>query len=333
MKVFGNTAKQDRMVGQYSTEFEQLMRASRNYVEATQSTWAANSVNVITIPNLIAAGQLPTAWGTRTTGTDRTPLGNVWRIVAIRNATGAGSRIVVSETGAANGDNLEDIGLLANGQNVMSIKSRVASQLAARKIAAGTIPGGGTVATGAGANAWTKDVSAFFSGATPTQPVVAGFMGFTDLDLVLDPNPNNASRWGDCPIAEATQGSYGLPAGNGTCPAGTTEVGSWPACPPGGAAVVYAVGFQAVTAGLPVAEYRGALGTTCTEASNWRVPPCNQALQNEFNTVTHTINSSVVSRSVCSVNIYNDYGMVFNWPQQLVANPGPRHKLCCYPKQ
>jgi len=318
------------VVDEYVNEALMLMRASRNYAETNQSVWAPNSVNIITIPQLVTAQQLPSSFGTRATGSDRSPAGNVWRIVAIRNATGPSSRIVVTETGAANGAELESIGMQANGSDVARLKARVALALVGQRVPAATVAGGTTSAVGGGSNPWTKDLSAFFAGATPTQPVIAGLIGFPDLDAAFDPNPMSAARYGDCPVAPAVTGSYGLPTGNGTCPVGTTEVGSWPAC--GSGATVYAVGFQAVTVGVPVPERSPALNNTCTSASNWREPPCDELLMNQFDVVIHTINASTVSRSVCLANVYNDSGMVFNWPQQLVANSAPRHKLCCYPK-
>lgn len=220
-----------------AADFQQVLRASKSYVDANQATWAAGSTTVVTIPTLIAGGFLPTAFGTRPTGAAQTPVGQAWRIVSIRN-TGStpGARTVVTETAAANGAILESLGLLADGSDLMTIKSLVAASLAIDKIPAGTLIAGNTTATGAGNNAWTKDLSAWFSGATPAYATVAAMIGFSDLDVIYNPTlPINST----CTAGEIVRGFCSgnpLCSNNGqgyiapTCPSGKRKVGEYPHC-------------------------------------------------------------------------------------------------------
>jgi type II secretory pathway pseudopilin PulG len=323
--------QQERILAEYVNDYTSLMRAVRHYTGTRESGWAANSVNVITVAQLVAAGELPTGFGTRPTGTNQTVLGQTIRIVAIRNAAATRTPTVVTETGTANGAMLELAGLRSDGADLLPFKRRAAAAIAATRIVAGTVAPSVLTVTGAGTNGWTKDVTAYFA-AAPTQAVVAGMVGFPDLDLLFDPNPTaNGGNWGDCPVAKAAEGMFGFPSTTATCPAGTTEVGSWPAC--GGTAGVYSVGFTSVTISASVDRGRPAMNVTCSPSTSgsWG-PPCNSQLMNGYAYVQHTINNAIVSESLCGSAEYVDQGILVNWPTFRQAPNNIRHKLCCYPK-
>lgn len=323
--------QQERMVAEYVNDYTALARAVRNYVSTRESGWAANTVTTITIAQLIAAGELPGGFGTRPTGTSQTVLGQTLRIVAIRNPTATRTPTVIAETGAANGGLLELAGLRADGSDLLPFKRRAAASIAALRIPAGTLPAGGLTVTGAGSNAWTKDLTAYFASA-PTQAVVAGMTGFPDLDLIYDPNPiANGSNWGDCPVAQASLNGNGFPAVSGVCPSGSTEVGSWPAC--GGAAGVYSVGFASVTIGGEIGRSEPAFNNTCFGGSSasWS-PPCDSRLMNDHVYLQHSMNNAIITESRCFSTIYSDAPGVINWPLYRFAPTNIRHKLCCFPR-
>jgi len=326
-----SSRQQERIQAEYVNDFMSLARAVRHYVGTRESAWAASSVNTITLAQLVTAGELPTGFATRPTGAGQTVLGQSFRIVAIRNPTATRTATVITETGSANGALLEMAGLRADGTDVLPLKRRAAAAIAAVRIPAGTLPAGGLVVTGAGSNAWTKDLTAYLA-ASPTQAVVAGLVGFPDLDLLVDPNPiGSAGNWGDCPVAVASNDIRGFPAINAVCPVGTTEVGSWPAC--GGSGGVYAVGFASVTIGGAFGQDEAARFNTCDPgiSGGW-APPCNQDLMNVHTIVQHSMNNAILTESKCSSVIYGDVGVLINWPSYRSAATNIRHKLCCFPR-
>jgi len=323
--------QQERMQAEYVNDYAALLRAVRNYIGTRESAWVANSVNPITIAQLIAAGELPANFGNRPTGNGQTVLGQTIRIVGIRNAAATRTPTVITETGNANGALLEMAGLQANGSDLLPFKRRVAAAIAAKQVAAGTVPVGGLIVTGAGSNAWTKDVTGYFVSA-PTQPVIAGMVGFPDLDFTINPNPiASGANWGDCPVAEASVNAQGFPSANGVCPVGTTEVGSWPAC--GSTAGVFSVGFASVTIGGEVTREEPAKDRTCNAAvSGLWAPACNDDLMNVHSFRQHSMNNSTVVESRCGSVIYADQGILINWPTIREAPTNIRHKLCCHPR-
>lgn len=265
-------------------EMDQIVAAVRTWTNTPGNTaaWVNDARTQISCDSLINSGLLPAAFG-RDGVQCRSPFGTTYTMSGIKNFADLNvpqgrvrAIIYVSGTPPHSPGILRRAGIPNTGAGIQSIAMRVSGALADRKVPAGWILAGSTVATGVG-RAWTKALGNWLGGA-PSQATAVAFVGFPDLDatyVVQNPLPPFSScrviadfcaqtyDWGGCQLNYATVPN--------TCSSNEVQVKLFDACYPQPMEFVRGIGAT-VTGGYE--ESRTSPGRTQSECEQYRAAAC-----------------------------------------------------------
>lgn len=170
-------------------------------------------------------------------GSSITPFGQPYVIVARKIKDGDPATAVITESGSALPEKLPGIGVENEANAVTGLKRDIAAQTNQNhQTITGLIPAGTRTAQGTG-GAFTKDLTAYFTGAF-TQAAPVAFVNFKDLDpdgnIGTDPTPDTPGEkvYEGCTIYTKAMGTaYQAPiwrvyAGNANMGSPTGECGS-----------------------------------------------------------------------------------------------------------
>lgn len=258
----GYTATRNRMAGNVADSFVQLQAremaefgaAVEKFVGENAAAWPQNIRQQITAAQVISAGHLPATWATRGGSAGATPIGELYRAFALKDAQNV-TRIVVADFGRTPTDALvRRAGYQATAASLLGFKARVADRFTqdtggdyAAYVAAGT-----SLARGPG-GAFEQNLAAYLGTPLPTLPLAVTLVGWPEYRRPGGREPEGGSNR-QCTVVAMDQAtacirastpsiltpiacsrhletpSFGLAYVGPSCPAGTTLTEVIPAC-------------------------------------------------------------------------------------------------------
>ena len=354
LRAQGESARRDDFIAAEARDLSQIAEAMKKYAAANATAWAGDTLQQVTIAQLVTAGHLPADFANRTgAAAGTTPFGQAYYIGAIKDGTTPSIvRTVITENGAIMLSRLERAGIKNTAEAIRGLKEAIAQKVATDyRYAAAVAPANSRTVRGA-MGSFTKDLTAWIA-TTPANAIAALLLGFPDLgcsgpdcgDGGGTPTPPAGGQYSfcqvvpafdslfDCPVSQtATGGVERLPCrqqGAHACPAGMTQVASWSRCD----ATYPIVGTEVGALSVGFSESDNLLPCGCSDSDGTRhVDTCGSRTRY----LLTSVNAVNIRSDVCEHQEKN-YRMVGGYCQMHVptdysALPTAQNLLCCQPR-
>lgn len=212
-----NAEAASTMIQLQAKEMIIIADAAQRFADANKSSWPVNTLQTITVPQLVAANLLSANFASRAGTVGATPTGETYRVLARRDAAGV-ARLVVADFGRAPVDALlRRGGYMPSAISVAGYKRRVAAEIGnTSREFAGTVDGmaptfadppqpGTRIARGV-LGTFTQDLTAYFT-AIPALPVSIILKGWPEHQLPAGPGGPESNAPGFCNIVEGVAGT------------------------------------------------------------------------------------------------------------------------------
>lgn len=227
MSTQSQSASTSTLIATQAQEMAALQNAATQYIGTVSGGWAAGAVNTLGIPAMVTANKLPAGFANRNGAVGTSPLFQAYVVQAMIAAADNKPRIVITLSGDPAPARLTRYGMTQSAADLQSYNQQVAEKVQALNAFAysGVIAAGAKSVTG-NYGAFTEDVSALLATA-PNFPTAATLYGFPDLGP-SGAGGGGASKYQHCQTYAPTQ--LGGVWSNPTCPAGWTQLTSFPNC-------------------------------------------------------------------------------------------------------
>jgi len=161
-------------------EMAVFSKAAQEFASENKASWNPLQRYEITAAQLVTAGKLPSTFAVRGGASGASPIGELYRAFAIKDATGT-VRLVIADFGRAPTDALvRRAGYQVNANSLQGYKARVADELLKSSGGfSGYVAGGLMLARGP-SGSFTQDLAAYFSNSAPALPVAVELVGWPE---------------------------------------------------------------------------------------------------------------------------------------------------------
>lgn len=205
------------MIAAQAKEMIMIADAAQRFADAKKAGWPVNTLQTITVPQLISENLLSVNFASRGGTVGATPTGETYRVLARKDAAGV-ARLVISDFGRPPVDALlRRGGYMPNAISVAGFKSRVAAEISntSREFAGSvagmaptfsTPPQPGTMTARGVLGTFTQDLTAYLQ-TVPALPVAVILKGWPEHQLPDGPGSPNANAPGFCNVVEGVGGT------------------------------------------------------------------------------------------------------------------------------
>lgn len=210
------SAAADTFISLQAREMAIFGEAAQKFAEANKASWTVGARQEITTAQLVAAGHLPNTFAVRGGTAGASPIGETYRVFAIKDAANV-ARLVVADFGRAPTDALvRRAGYQVNAVSLQGYKARVADEIVkSTKGFAGYVQSGTMTVRGV-AGAFSQVLNTYFGNVAPTMPVAIELVGWPEYVRPgsSGPGPGGAGGSMTCNIASGVTNACRDTGGN-----------------------------------------------------------------------------------------------------------------------
>ncbi|XAI95193.1 hypothetical protein [Dolichospermum phage Dfl-JY14] len=205
------------MIVAQAKEMVMIADAAQRFADANKASWPVNTLQTITVQQLIAGNLLSASFASRGGSVGATPIGETYRVLARKDAAGV-ARLVIADFGRPPVDALlRRSGYMPNALSVAGYKARVAAEISntSREFAGSvaglaptfsTPPQPGTMTARGVLGTFTQDLTPYLQ-TIPALPVAVILKGWPEHQLPAGPGGPESNAPGFCNVAEGVAGS------------------------------------------------------------------------------------------------------------------------------
>lgn len=200
------------MINLQAKEMIMISDAAQRFADAKKAGWPVNTLQNITVPQLISENLLSVNFASRGGTVGATPTGEMYRVLARKDAAGV-ARLVIADLGRPPVDALlRRGGYMPNAFSVAGYKARVAAEISntsrefAGSVAGVAGPPPGTMTARGVMGTFTQDLTEYLQNI-PALPVAVILKGWPEHQLPAGPGGPESNAPGFCNVVEGVGGT------------------------------------------------------------------------------------------------------------------------------